>query len=69
MKQLKDLKVELHGAEEKLLTHLRKLRRVEREAPVAAADCPPLDDCDMTTGQRIADTVAATMGSWKFIII
>jgi uncharacterized membrane protein len=23
----------------------------------------------MTTGQRIADTVAATMGSWRFIII
>ncbi len=24
---------------------------------------------DLTFGQRIADTVAATMGSWKFIII
>jgi uncharacterized membrane protein len=28
-----------------------------------------LDDDQLTLGQRIADTVAATMGSWRFIII
>ena len=48
--------------EKTLLSELRAYRRKHRS--VAAAKCAPL-----TAGQRIADTVAATMGSWRFIII
>ncbi|MDB5703965.1 MAG: hypothetical protein JWN66_1081 [Sphingomonas bacterium] len=51
--------------EEALLADLRKVRRAARTAaPGAEAGPPPL-----TAGQRIADTVASNMGSWKFIII
>jgi uncharacterized membrane protein len=58
-----DLKTKLHGAEEVLLNELRVLRRGlrGRRAPAAATD--------ITLGQRIADAVAAGMGSWTFIII
>ncbi|MGZ3272177.1 MAG: DUF1003 domain-containing protein [Caulobacteraceae bacterium] len=55
---------ELYDAEQKLLGELRALRRVQRQhtgKPVAADQ--------LTIGQKIADTVAATMGSWNFIII
>ena len=57
------LKQELHEAEERLLSELRNLRRGKRET---GAEKPPHA---LTLGQRIADTVAATMGSWRFIII
>lgn len=50
------------GADEAQL--LRQLRSARREARRGKAGEPPL-----TTGQRIADGVAATMGSWRFIII
>jgi uncharacterized membrane protein len=60
-----DLKVELHETEERLLTELRTLRRglraTQQGTQVAAVP--------LTVGQRIADTVAATMGSWTFIIL
>jgi hypothetical protein len=52
------LKTELHEAEARLLTELRALRsglrtfEKGRKSPVS-----------LTTGQRIADRVAATMGS------
>ena len=63
MAKLKDLKVELQATEERLLTELRILRRglrgTRQGLPAAA----------LTAGQRIADSVAATMGSWTFIII
>ncbi|HEX4736910.1 MAG TPA: DUF1003 domain-containing protein [Allosphingosinicella sp.] len=49
-----------HAEEAHLLTELRAARRKARGG---RADGPPL-----TTGQRIADGVAATMGSWPFII-
>ena len=58
------LKSELHDAEANLLHELRELRRNLRKGhtrPHAAGD--------LTLGQRVADSVAATMGSWKFIII
>ncbi|MDR3497754.1 MAG: DUF1003 domain-containing protein [Parvibaculum sp.] len=58
------LKKELHEAEERLLAELRTLRgglRV-RDQGEKAVDT-------LTVGQKIADQVAATMGSWKFIII
>ena len=46
-----------------LLRQLRDVRRKQRtrDAPAAAAK--------LTAAQRIADSVAATMGSWRFIII
>jgi uncharacterized membrane protein len=55
----------IQEAEEALLADLRKVRRAARtSSPGGEAGPPPL-----TTGQRIADTVASTMGSWRFIII
>ena len=45
-----------------LLDELRKARRKHRNTSRKKAQ-------PLTAGQRIADTVAATMGSWRFIII
>jgi uncharacterized membrane protein len=56
------LKTELRDTEQRLLTELRTLRRGAR---TSRASRPPR----LTVGQRIADTVAANMGSWRFIII
>ncbi len=57
------LKLELHDAEERLLAELRGLRKSLRgdghTKPAGA----------LTIGQKVADQVAATMGSWNFIII
>ena len=64
METFGDLKVQLHKTEEQLLAELRVLRRGRRatqEGFQAGAH--------LTMGQRIADAVAATMGSWTFIII
>ncbi len=58
------LKHEVHEAEERLLTELRRLRRHLRESDAASKSAPTL-----TLGQKVADQVAATMGSWTFIII
>jgi uncharacterized membrane protein len=52
----------LHESEERLLHELRAVRRGKRA--VGAARAPS----ELTAGQRIADAVAATMGSWPFII-
>jgi uncharacterized membrane protein len=55
------LRRELQESERRLLAELRllrmKTRRFTRPSP------------DLTLGQRIADAVAAGMGSWPFIII
>jgi uncharacterized membrane protein len=59
------IKHELQGAEHKLLEELRATRRTVREARAAAAGA----EGQLTVGQRVADTVASTMGSWNFIII
>ncbi len=56
------LQHELHEAEERLLTELRTIRRRMRQHDQAPQS-------QLTVGQKIADTVAATMGSWRFIII
>src|SRR6202142_4125355 len=56
------LKTELHETEQRLLGELRTVRRGAR-----ASRGP--DQYQLTVGQRIADTVAANMGSWRFIII
>ena len=58
-----NLKIELHETEKRLLTELRTLRRGQRKSRAGA------QGVQLTTGQKIADAVAATMGSWTFIII
>ena len=50
------------GEDEKAL--LRKLRAARRKQRAEGQSLAPL-----TVGQKIADAVAATMGSWPFIII
>lgn len=62
MGKFTDLRHELHEAEQRLLDELRRLRRSLREQSFST-------DTNITIGQRVADKVAATMGSWKFIII
>ncbi len=54
---------EIHEMEQRLLNDLRTLRRTQRVRDAK----PPTED--LTLGQKVADTVAATMGSWTFIII
>jgi uncharacterized membrane protein len=58
------LNQDLHAVEARLLGELRGVRRRMRET--TGADKPAHD---LTLGQRIADQVASTMGSWRFIII
>ena len=53
----------LHQDEAALLRELRAIRRKQRRH-----DGSP-STVRLTTGQRIADFVASTMGSWRFIII
>lgn len=57
----------LRQDEAALLGELRKLRQEQRRQarPGGTAGLTP----GLTPGQRIADAVAATMGSWRFIII
>ena len=57
------IKHRLHDAEERLLAELRTLRRDVRKTQDGS------QGPELTIGQRIADAVAATMGSWTFIII
>jgi uncharacterized membrane protein len=64
MQALDSLKRELHEAEERLLSELREMRRGHRKDAGAAKPSH-----DLTLGQKIADTVASTMGSWNFIIV
>jgi uncharacterized membrane protein len=59
------LKIELHETEQRLLNELRTLRRGVRKKGVGKE----ADGNQLTIGQRIADTAAANMGSWRFIII
>ena len=59
------LKVELRETEQRLLDELRTLRHGLRGTPGA----PRSRGTHLTIGQKIADSVAATMGSWRFIII
>jgi uncharacterized membrane protein len=55
---------QLQLAEQRLLDELLRIRRTLRHAPHTAEAADRL-----TIGQRIADQVATTMGSWRFIII
>jgi uncharacterized membrane protein len=56
-----DLKHTILEAEKQLLAELRNVRRRLRESSDGKAE--------LTLGQHVADRVAATMGSWNFIII
>jgi uncharacterized membrane protein len=53
---------DLHAVEQHLLERMQQKREAKLEAQAAAKE-------SLTLGQRVADTVAATMGSWRFIII
>jgi len=64
MPSVQSIRQELHEAEERLLNELRHLRRGVREASKAE-----LPSEKLTVGQKVADVVAATMGSWPFIIV
>jgi uncharacterized membrane protein len=55
------LRRELQDSERRLLAELRLMRRRARRLTRPSPD--------LTLGQRIADAVAAGMGSWPFIII
>ncbi len=55
----------LHETEERLLQELRSVRQNARQKH---AHLEKAKD-ELTTGQRIADSVASNMGSWRFIII
>jgi uncharacterized membrane protein len=59
--QVSDLKQQLHDSETRMLAELRRHRRAQREQGAPGVE--------LTLGQRIADSVAAGMGSWPFIII
>ncbi len=61
MTSIGKMRSELHETEERLLGELRTLRRGLRNRSKMGLE--------LTIGQRIADSVAATMGSWRFIII
>jgi uncharacterized membrane protein len=50
----------VHQTERQLLEELRRVRARLRTAPV---------ERELTLGQRVADGVASTMGSWEFIIV
>jgi uncharacterized membrane protein len=67
MENLAHLRHELHNAEALLLTKLRSLRRDLRRTQ--SRDGAQLAATELTAGQRVADIVAASMGSWNFIII
>lgn len=64
MAELEQLQQVYCKTEADLLDELRNLRRGVRAALLTPAEAGKL-----TLGQRVADLVAATMGSWGFIII
>src|ERR1700761_9398511 len=65
MKTLSEITHQIHESERQLLSKLRATRRAGRTAPTPVA--PGLRP--LTFGQKVADKVAATMGSWTFIIL
>ena len=65
MEKSTDLRLVFHDTEKRLLEELRTVRRGLRKGHKGLQKSA----ADLTVGQRIADTVAATMGSWTFIII
>jgi uncharacterized membrane protein len=64
MSGLNQVGYQLHEVEHKLLQELRGARKRQRVSHAEAGTA----EVQLTFGQRIADRVAATMGSWTFII-
>jgi uncharacterized membrane protein len=64
MKSLSQITHEIHDSERQLLARLRATRRAGRAATPTAPGPRSL-----TLGQRVADRVATTMGSWTFIMV
>jgi uncharacterized membrane protein len=64
MQSVDALKHQLGEVEERLLGELRALRKRVRSEAIANGP-----GYKLTFGQRVADRVAATMGSWRFIIV
>ena len=62
MAAIDGVKHSLQEAETRLLADLRALRRTHREQGASGGET-------LTIGQKVADRVASTMGSWRFIII
>jgi uncharacterized membrane protein len=65
MAMIGSVKHGLQETEHHLLAELRLLRRQRRDATPGTQR----PETQLTIGQSVADTVAATMGSWRFIII
>lgn len=61
-------KAGLSAGEQALLLHLRHRRKSHRELSSSVSPSVPVR-APMTRGQRVADRVAATVGSWRFILI
>ena len=57
----------LSADEQHLLQHLRSHRRLHREERQPSLGALPANH--LTWGQRLADTVATTVGSWRFILL
>jgi len=57
----------LSTEEQHLLQHLRSHRRLHRKERQLALEALPATN--LTWGQRLADKVAATVGSWRFILL
>ena len=57
----------LSAEEQRLLQHLRSHRRRHREERQPTLEALPASN--LTWGQRLADKVAATVGSWRFILL
>ena len=62
MSSIESLERDFEQAEKRLLAELRALRQGSRKATDRPED-------QLTLGQKVADMVAAAMGSWPFIII
>ncbi|MDR3494467.1 MAG: DUF1003 domain-containing protein [Ancalomicrobiaceae bacterium] len=64
MSRISEIRTQIHQAEEQLLVELRSMR-----GEVRSISSDRLPEYQLTLGQKVADVVAAGMGSWKFIII
>jgi len=62
-----NLTLEIHETEERLLRLLSELRNLRKGLRQGGKVQKPAEQ--LTFGQRVADKVAATMGSWPFIIV
>jgi uncharacterized membrane protein len=65
MSTFSNMRHSLHDAEQALLNELRAVRQKAR----ATHEELVTSKTQLTMGQRIADSVASNMGSWRFIII